>query len=392
MKIGLTLSGGGFRATVFHLGVLARLALESRLEEVTVVSTVSGGSLCTALVYAQGGSRWPSSQQFIEQVVPKVRELLTTQDLQLGLAWRALRSPLKLLEPRANFLSELIQQQWGLTAKLCDLPKSPRWLINATCYETGKNWRFESFRMGDYVFGYTYDTQLPAADGVAASSGFPGLIGALVLGTRGHRWFRYVENESGPDRLDPATQLARKTQSIEPEFPFVHLWDGGVYDNFGMEGVFDIGGGWRKEIEFLIVSDAAAVPGKQAYQPGAKAMLRIVNMMMDQIRSLRTRAVLEQIVERKEPGVLLRNSSTSANILKGLADSARAVELSAQCQDEAEAARSAAFPTVIRRLTPDEFGLLFRHGYEVTNCSLHVYGPEQTTFVAYRDSPWGAWT
>ncbi len=43
MKIGLSLSGGGFRATVFHLGVLARLAEEGLMEEVTCVSTVSGG-------------------------------------------------------------------------------------------------------------------------------------------------------------------------------------------------------------------------------------------------------------------------------------------------------------------------------------------------------------
>ncbi len=50
MRIGLTLSGGGFRATVFHLGLLARLALEDKLEEVTVLSTVSGGGLCAALL------------------------------------------------------------------------------------------------------------------------------------------------------------------------------------------------------------------------------------------------------------------------------------------------------------------------------------------------------
>ena len=44
MKIALALSGGGFRATVFHLGVLARLAKEDRLKYVNFLSTVSGGS------------------------------------------------------------------------------------------------------------------------------------------------------------------------------------------------------------------------------------------------------------------------------------------------------------------------------------------------------------
>ncbi len=120
-------------------------------------------------------------------------------------------------------------------------------------------------------------------------------------------------------------------------------------------------------------------------------MLRIVDIMMDQIRSLRTRAVLEQIMDRKEPGVLLRNSGTCTRILKGLPDQARAAELIAQCQNDAEAARSATFPTNIARLTPEDFALLFRHGYEIANCTLHVYGPEETPFVAYRDSPWGKW-
>ena len=50
MNLGLALSGGGFRATAYHLGVLARLAHEDRLEEVTFLSTlgrqpVSGSSM-----------------------------------------------------------------------------------------------------------------------------------------------------------------------------------------------------------------------------------------------------------------------------------------------------------------------------------------------------------
>ena len=44
MKIAIALSGGGVRATVFHLGVLARLTRQSLLESVTLLSTVSGGS------------------------------------------------------------------------------------------------------------------------------------------------------------------------------------------------------------------------------------------------------------------------------------------------------------------------------------------------------------
>ena len=48
---GLALSGGGFRASFFHIGVLARLAEIGRLHEIEFISTVSGGSILGALYY-----------------------------------------------------------------------------------------------------------------------------------------------------------------------------------------------------------------------------------------------------------------------------------------------------------------------------------------------------
>jgi len=50
-KVGLALSGGGFRAALFHLGVLARLAEMDALRSVEVLSTVSGGSIVGAHYY-----------------------------------------------------------------------------------------------------------------------------------------------------------------------------------------------------------------------------------------------------------------------------------------------------------------------------------------------------
>src|ERR1700704_2282781 len=50
-KVGLALSGGGFRAAFFHVGVLARLAELDILPKVEVISTVSGGSIVGALYY-----------------------------------------------------------------------------------------------------------------------------------------------------------------------------------------------------------------------------------------------------------------------------------------------------------------------------------------------------
>jgi hypothetical protein len=48
-KLGLALAGGGFRASLFHLGVLYRMAELDLLRDVEVLSTVSGGSIVGAL-------------------------------------------------------------------------------------------------------------------------------------------------------------------------------------------------------------------------------------------------------------------------------------------------------------------------------------------------------
>jgi predicted acylesterase/phospholipase RssA len=52
-KVGLALSGGGFRASLFHIGVLARLAELNVLHRVEVLSCVSGGSVIGAHYYLE---------------------------------------------------------------------------------------------------------------------------------------------------------------------------------------------------------------------------------------------------------------------------------------------------------------------------------------------------
>ena len=60
MKIALALSGGGFLATVFHLGFLSRFAESEQLENVTFLSMVSGGSPCIGLVPVKFNLAWSS--------------------------------------------------------------------------------------------------------------------------------------------------------------------------------------------------------------------------------------------------------------------------------------------------------------------------------------------
>ncbi len=233
MRIALALSGGGFRATIFHLGVLARLAKEDWLEQVTYLSTVSGGSLCAGLVFGLNHFEWPTSAAYKERVLPGAYEILTKADLKGELIKQVLTHIFEIADTRADDLSKLIQEYWGITIALKDLPAKPRWMINATCYETGKNWRFERFRMGDYLFGYSYDTDLLLSDAMAASAGFPGLIGALALETSPRKWFQYKAGQADTLVIDEEASRLKKTTPVSPAFSPVHLWDGGVDDNQG---------------------------------------------------------------------------------------------------------------------------------------------------------------
>ena len=388
MKIGLALSGGGFRATVFHLGMLARLAEDNHLEEVTFLSTVSGGSLCAGLVHAINGFAWPASGELINKVIPKARELLTTQDLQRGLIWRVLTSPLNIFETRANDLSALMKERWGITAKLSDLPKQPRWMINATCYETGKDWRFERFRMGDYQFGYTFDTNIPLSDAMAASAGFPGLIGALAFDTRPYSWFKYADKSKElKEPTDPDSDMKRTTVPITPPYPKVHLWDGGAYDNLGLESLHNFIEGWREGVDFLAVSDASGKSGPEAYQPGPKALYRMITgIMMDQIRSLRSRAIWERFINHKDAGGFFQIGNTCRGVLENAGRQDDIAKLCPQCMSVEEAKLAAATPTMIRQLTHDEFERLFRHGFEVADITLYAYYPDQFKFIGYKNS------
>ena len=387
MKIALALSGGGFRATVFHLGVLARLAQEQHLEDVSILSTVSGGSLCAGLVFTLNDLRWPTSSEYITKVLPRAQQLLTTKDLQRAIILRQLSMFWNIFETRADDLSAMMQKYWGITAKLSDLPGTPRWIINATCYETGKNWRFEHFRMGDYVFGYTFDPDIPLADAMAASAGFPGLIGPLVLDTRRYEWSNYVDTTQEIALLtDPDAQRSRVRQSVKPDFPIVHLWDGGAYDNYGLEGLIDVRTGWRKDVEFLIVSDGAGRSESEKYQRGPKALLRLATgIMMDQVRSLRTRIVMERLLNHfaDDKGAFLQMGNSARDVLSEAQRESVIPQIAQDAMSNEEARLAAKMPTVIRKLSAEEFERLFRHGFEVADYTLFAYHADEFAHFGY---------
>lgn len=377
-SIGLALSGGGVRAAVFHLGVLGQLATDGLLERVKMLSTVSGGSLISALIFSLADNRWPSSDQFLAEVLPQSRSRLTDahsiqKELLTRFAWR----PWRMAARSANQLADSLRSCWHIETSLSDLPVEPRWIINATTYETGKNWRFiPGLRMGDYSIGYALAPHLPVADAVAASAAVPGLIGAYRLRTGAHEWFTFdgAQPNGLQDAGSPVTVSDAATATSRPDFDVIHLWDGSVYDFLGTEPLFKIGASpLPAGINVLLVSDASNPIGTRSASDAAFVTRghRLITIATDQVRSLRTRSMVDYFRQFPGSGAFLKLGTDCTKWTQQEEIFLPKSELTLRDIEWA-----ANMETSLRQLSAAEFDLLFQHGLEIAAANLRTFLPQ----------------
>lgn len=373
MKIGLALSGGGVRATVFHLGLLRYLAETTRWPEITFISTVSGGSLCVGLVFEKAGQKWPSAEDFTRVCLPEIKSLLTQFDLEATYKKSLLFRPWLLLGGRAHVLAELMRSHWGITGNVNLMPDSPRWEICTTCYETGKSWRFSKKRMGDYVANYVINPEFPLADALAASAAVPGLIGPLRFSTNKYKWHKFADKKN------------QATIPVPPSFEYITLWDGGVYENLGIETLFKLSGafggnkGLREEIDFLIVSDASKPLGTEVKRlqmklPFYVPPFRLIDIATDQVRSVRVRGFVEFLRSNPKAGAVLRMGKSIESIFQDVEKSLPSAWQNLKFLGESEVNAAAGLETTLRNLSIEEFDLLCQHGYEIAKGVFSAYG------------------
>jgi NTE family protein len=300
-KLGLALSGGGFRASLFHIGVLARMAELDLLRHVQVISTVSGGSIVGAYYYLKikqllegrrlenGAPVQPSRQVYVDIV--KEIEVDFLAAVQTNIRTRALLDPVKngkmvfsddysrsdrMAELyHEHFYAPLWEKEGGASAepiRLKDLEISPArrppgfdipaefkipiLTLNATCLNTGHAWRFTASHVGEpprrpptvdtnVILGYLrFDGQgappvspeqaerrreklddLRLADAVAASAAVPGIFAPFAI----HDLYW---NSRGEELV-------------------VELVDGGVFDNQGVDALFE------ENCTHIVCSDAS---------------------------------------------------------------------------------------------------------------------------------------
>jgi NTE family protein len=287
LRIGLALSGGGIRAAVFHLGVLEFLAKSGLFSKLTSISSVSGASMCIGAIFAANNNKWPTEKQFLHIVQPKVKRMILEQNIQQAALRRLPFSPFK-WNNRVEILADMLEKKWGISGTLQDLPLHPYWEINCTTFETGNRFRFRRDYMGDELIGYVQRPLLLVSHMIAASAAFPVLIGPYALKTAG---LRFTPDKSG------------KLNALEVA-PKYTLWDGGVYDNLGLDALHKVGGRLDDEINYLIVSNASA-PLEFQHRGLGKNLPRLLDIATSQIDSLRTQDFISS-VKRKQKGLYLK--------------------------------------------------------------------------------------
>jgi NTE family protein len=216
-KIGLALSGGGFRAAAFGLGSLRALHDRDLLRHVTAVSGISGGSLLTAM-WAYGPEHF---EEFDHTVVELLRQGLQTELVRRAFAppaaWRATVSAAHALWPgqhrvhtRTDALVEALTTRPFGAKHLSDVTHAGTdTVISATDMKTGNAVRFGSALSACSAHGTIVD-DITVAEAVAASAAFPVLLPAL------HRRYEFHRRDN--------------TRHSE----HVVMTDGGVYDNLGL--------------------------------------------------------------------------------------------------------------------------------------------------------------
>lgn len=343
--IALCLSGGGYRATLFHLGALWRLSELGYLPLIERVSSVSGGSITAAAL----GSAWHlldfdaqgRSRAFGREVVTPVRALCSRTVDVPAIVFGTLFGWLGGGWPADHVVRSYRRHLLG-NATLQDLPDRPRFVINATNLGSGVLWRFSKPYMRDWRVGEISRPRTRLATAVAASSAFPPLLSPLRL------------------RFSPSAFVPDTGQDLQvaPYTTRVALTDGGVYDNLGLETA------WKKH-RTILVSDAG---GRQADDPSpagdwAGQSIRVVGLLSQGVTSLRKKQAIAAFISKERAGTYWGIRSEIDNYH---------VHAALPCPPE-RALELALTPTRLKALDSERQERLINWGYAICDAAMRAH-------------------
>ena len=279
----LAISGGGTRAAALGYGVLEELrrtevmvdGVKRRLlDEVDLISAVSGGSFPTAY-YALRGEK--TFEEFESQVL--------LRNLESELAKRVLLNPANWIRlPSGTFgKSDLFAELYDETvfdhATFGDLQRSdgPFVIINGTDVTTGARFSFTQDQF-DAICGDLSRVTLGRA--VATSTALPPLLTPISFENRGGTcgrkapaWHTAAEAAIGESETPGRALLrARALQSYEnPARPYIHIFDGGLSENLGLT-------------EMLMAFELLKVDPDETVLPGLRRARKLVVIVVNALR------------------------------------------------------------------------------------------------------------
>ena len=324
-RIGLALSGGGFRAAAFHLGVMQALHRSNLLGRIELLSCVSGGSIAGATL----ALHWADGK-----ALEALDAYLRTKSIAVASAIGGFLDP---FESRLDKLARSYDRDLFGERTLSSLTGGPRIYLNATNLATGNMFFFvagggRSTEMGEHELGTCPADGVAISRAVAASSAFPPVFAPLRL---------------EPDQYPPAAAL-----------DYVTLTDGGIYDNMGVNPALRTD---RNPLDYLIISDGGKPFANQAEptEKGTVVLVAALDIMMEQIRGLQFDRVQHRHLAGKGPKPLWF-SIDSENGEDRPGDAAFASSIS----------------TDLKALRPHEMDVLTRHGAALVTARLAKYAPE----------------
>ncbi len=262
----LALSGGGFRASLYHCGTIIRLNQLGLLTRLERISSVSGGSILAGMLAAA----WPRLKtkdgvitNLEAEVIKPIQTFCTRNIDKYAFGFGAILPGVSVGDVLANLYDEMYG---GITLQA--LPDKPQFLFNATNLQTGRLVRMHKVRLADYTIGEVPKPKIRLAVAVAASSAFPPVLSPVVIKLDPKSW----KNREGTRHFGDPAFMAE-----------LSLTDGGAYDNLGLETVDDFAK--------VIVSDAGAPFSidENAGTSMPKQLMRALDIATDQSRGLRKR-------------------------------------------------------------------------------------------------------
>ncbi len=259
----MALSGGGYRAATYHFGVLTCLHKVGLLDKVTMISSVSGGSI-TALKYASNLAEGGNFDDFSTQL----EGFLTGRDL-ISEASKLLGKPTYERVTKSYTIitafSELYNKHlFGESSKNFNLFWNKNFknshlkelAVNATEFHSGNSFRFTKSQSGRAKIGNKNISlladdakKLRLGDILAASSCFPG-------------GFEPIDLLNDFAISEPFKRDYKKHWDVES----LYLMDGGIYDNQGLEAI-KLAKKRNNPFDLIIISDSDQDKDYPLYSP-----------------------------------------------------------------------------------------------------------------------------